>query len=92
MDNKLSKQDEGQNSLNKIEWIGIDGLLVLSFFALITIMFCALKFRIDFLVGLVFPCTLLIIVLGVTVSYAMTLGGFIRQQNKKIRDNNQKEE
>ena len=46
MDNK--KKD-------KIEWLGMDGLLVFGYFLLVVIIFCSFKFRIDFLTAWVFP-------------------------------------
>ena len=74
---------------NKIQWFGLDGLLVLAFFAIAITMFCALKYRIDVLVGWVFPLILLGIVITVTVFYIRTLGGFIKMQNEKIASYNE---
>lgn len=75
---------------DKIEWLGMDGLLVLGYFTLVIIIFCSFKFRIDFLTAWVFPLVLLAIVLTVTFNYAMTLRGFIKIQNQKIREGKKK--
>lgn len=75
---------------DKIEWLGMDGLLVLGYFALVVVIFCSFKFRIDFLTAWVFPLVLLAIVLTVTFNYAITLRGFIKIQNQKIREGKKK--
>ena len=71
---------------NRIEWLGMDGLLVVGYFLLVVIIFCSFKYQIDFLTGWVFPMVLLSIVLIVTINYAKTLGGFIKMQNQKIKE------
>ncbi len=76
---------------NSIRWFGIDGLLLAMITIEIIIGFIGLKYKIDFLSGYLFPIILLIIVLAVTINYAMTLGGFIKMQNKQIAKNAQKE-
>ena len=75
---------------NSIRWFGIDGLLIAMIIIEIVIGLVGLKYRIDFLSGYLFPVVLLIIVLAVTVNYAMTLGGFIKMQNKQIAKKAQK--
>lgn len=75
---------------DKIEWLGMDGLLVLGYFALVVVIFCSFKFRIDFLTAWVFPLVLLAIVLTVTFNYAITLRVFIKIQNQKIREGKKK--
>ena len=82
----------GNKKKDKIEWLGMDGLLVLSYFVLVVIIFCSFKFKIDFLTAWVFPLVLLAIVLTVTINYAKTLGGFIRMQNQKIREGRKNEQ
>lgn len=82
--------EEKDKKKDKIEWLGMDGLLVCGYFILVIIIFCSFKFRIDFLTAWVFPIVLLGIVLTVTVNYAKTLGGFIKMQNKKIKEGKKK--
>ena len=72
---------------DKIEWFGMDGLLVLGYFILVVIMYSSIKYHIDVLTAWVFPLTLLLIVFTVTVNYAKTLRGFIKMQNQKIKGN-----
>jgi ABC-type protease/lipase transport system fused ATPase/permease subunit len=72
---------------DRIELLGPDGGLVALFAALVIIMFCSLKFKIDVLSGYVFPIMLLIIVCVVTIAYLKTLGKFIRGQNAIAREN-----
>ncbi len=90
MENKIKNNedsvDTGKNVVDSIKWKGKDGALLLLFFFLVVTMFVTLYFRIDFLMGYVFPFLLLIIVCCVTVNYAMTIGGFIRMQNQKIKE------
>lgn len=83
MEDKTKKKD-------RIEWLGMDGLLVCGYFVLVVIIFCSFKFRIDFLTAWVFPLVLLAIVLTVTINYARTLGSFIKMQNQKIREGKRK--
>ena len=71
---------------DRIEWLGMDGFMVVFYFAIALVIFLSFKFRIDFLTAWVFPTILLVIVLIVTINYARTLGGFIRMQNKKIKE------
>lgn len=88
-DNKIDENKVDNNKptpVDKIEWLGMDGLLVFGYFCLVAIMFCSIKYRIDILTGWVFPITLLLIVLFVTFNYAKTLGGFIKMQNQKAKD------
>ena len=75
---------------DKIEWLGMDGLLVFGYFLLVVIIFCSFKFRIDFLTAWVFPLVLLAIVLTVTINYARTLGSFIKMQNQNTREGKRK--
>jgi uncharacterized membrane protein SirB2 len=72
---------------DRIEWFGIDGIMVLGYFVLVAIMFCSIKYHIDVLTAFVFPLTLLAIVFTVTVNYAKTLRSFIKMQNQKIKEN-----
>lgn len=81
MENKDANKQPSKK--DKIEWIGMDGFLVLSYFALVVTIFCSFKFRIDFLTAWVFPVVLLIIVLTVTINYAKTIGSFIKMQKKQ---------
>ena len=69
---------------NSIRMFGIDGLLILLIVGLCIIGVLALYFRSDILMGYVFPVILLIIVLTVTINYAMTLGGFIKMQKANL--------
>lgn len=81
----LADSRENVSAADKIEWFGMDGLLVLGFFVLVAIMFCSIKFHIDIMTALVFPLTLVLIVFIVTFNYAKTLRGFIKMQNQKIK-------
>lgn len=65
---------------NSIRWLGIDGMLILLIVAEIIIGIIGLYYRVDFLMGYMFPLILLVIVFVVTINYAMTLGGFIKMQ------------
>jgi hypothetical protein len=79
--------DAASKSGDRIEWLGIDGLLVGIFAALVIVMFCSLYYKIDILNGYVFPFMLLAFVCAVTIAYLVTLGGFIRKQKQIIREN-----
>ncbi|MCI5686916.1 MAG: hypothetical protein MR303_00230 [Emergencia sp.] len=83
MENKKDNKD-------KIEWLGMDGVLVIGFFLLVAVIFCSFKFRIDFLTAWVFPIVLLIIVCSVTLNYAKTLRGFIKMQNEQLKKGKKK--
>ena len=82
--------DEKDKNIDKIQWLGMDGILVLSYFLLVVLIFCSFKFKIDFLTAWVFPMSLLAIVLTVTANYAKTLKGFIKVQNQKMREGKKK--
>ncbi len=79
-----------KESKDKIEWLGMDGILVIGFFLMIGIIFCSFKFRIDFLTAWVFPMILLGIVLSVTINYAKTLRTFIKMQNEQMKKGKKK--
>ena len=83
MQNKNEKKD-------KIEWLGMDGVLIIGFFILIVVIFCSFKFRIDFLTAWIFPMVLLGIVLSVTLNYAKTLRAFIKMQNEQMKKGKKK--
>ena len=71
------------NAVDKIAWLGIDGLLVLSYFVIVGIGLCSLVFRIDVLTAYIFPFILLCIVLFVFINYMRTLGSFLKAQRKQ---------
>ena len=79
------KDNNKKDNSDRIEWLGMDGILVIGYFLLVVIIFCSFKYRIDFLTAWVFPLILLAIVLKVTFSYGKTLRGFIKMQNQKIK-------
>jgi len=85
--NKPDEMTGGASAEDRIEWIGVDGLMVLGYFVLVVIMFCSIKYHIDALTAWVFPITLLAIIFFVTINYARTLGGFIKMQNQKMKQN-----
>lgn len=71
--------------MDKIEWIGIDGALILSYFAVCAVIFSSIYFKIDALTMYVFPLILLGIVWTVFFNYVKTMVVFFRAQGKKQR-------
>ncbi len=71
--------------IDKIEWLGKDGLLVMAYFVVCAVIFSSIYYKIDVLIMYAFPFTLLGIVWVVFINYVLTLLDFFKGQKNKSR-------
>ncbi|MEI8216617.1 MAG: hypothetical protein WCF96_05915 [Eubacteriales bacterium] len=63
---------------DKIEWLGIDGLLIGGFFVICSVIFASLVYKIDIISGYIIPFTILAIVTAIFIRYLFTVYQFIK--------------
>lgn len=68
--------------VDKVEWTGIDGFLVLMFFVVGAIIWISIIKKIDVVVGLIIPISLAIIVTVIFVAYLMEIFKFYKNKTK----------
>lgn len=68
--------------VDKVEWTGIDGFLVLMFFIVGAIIWISIIKKIDVVVGLIIPISLAIIVTVIFVAYLTEIYKFYRNKAK----------
>ncbi|MBV7274779.1 hypothetical protein [Clostridium thailandense] len=68
--------------VDKVEWTGIDGFLVLMFFIVGAIIWISIIKKIDVVVGLIIPISLAIIVTVIFVAYLMEIFKFYKNKSK----------
>ena len=74
---------EEKKTVGKIAWLGVDGLLVLAYFAIVGIIIWALVAKNDFIIGYAIPAVLLIAVTGVFINYLFTVFKFSKETKQK---------
>ena len=78
----MNKHQESQKT-PKVEWLGVDGALVLLYFLLAGVYTYGILGRVDFIVGILAPG----IAFGITVltflRYCFEVGSFMRRTNDK---------
>jgi len=67
----------------KVEWLGMDGLLVLLYVVLAIVYSVGIIKRIDFIVGIMAPATAVIITASVFLRYCFEVFGFMKKAKKK---------
>lgn len=72
MGNDLNKK------VDKIQYFGIDGLLILAWFVVVGLILVAFSVQIDFLIQWVFPAVLFITTTLIFLDYCTRVGGFIK--------------
>lgn len=75
--NDLVKKSE----IDKIEWKGLDGLLICTFFIVSFIIWISIINKIDIVIGYVIPAFLAVVVTVIFVSYLREIYKFYRKQN-----------
>jgi hypothetical protein len=77
----------GSNMVNKcidkIKWIGLDGFLVVLFFAICGIIFVSLVYKIDIIVGYIIPYIILLVVTAIFLRYLISVYSFIKKMSGK---------
>lgn len=75
--NDLVKKGE----VDKIEWKGIDGLLICSFFIVSLIIWISIINKIDIIIGYIIPAFLAVVVTVIFVAYLKEIYKFYRNKN-----------
>lgn len=68
-----------KNKADKIEWKGIDGLLVALFFIVSFIIWISIVYKIDIIVGYIIPITLAIVVTLIFLQYLTEIYKFSKK-------------
>ena len=69
--------------IEKVQWLGMDGLLCLLYAILGIIYSWGIITRVDFVVGIMAPATAVIITISVFLRYCFEVGSFMKKSNKK---------
>lgn len=81
--NEKNKETDLTPEVEKVEWMGMDGLLVLLYAVLAVIYSVGIVCRIDFVVGIMAPATAIIITVSVFLRYCFEVFGFMKKAKKK---------
>lgn len=73
--NKLIKETK----IDKIEWKGLDGFLVLVFFIVSITIWISIIYKIDIIIGYIIPITLIIVVTAIFIQYLMEIYKFSKK-------------
>ena len=76
MDKDINKQ------VDKIQWIGKDGLLIIAWFVVVFSILYAFVAHNDFLIQWGFPALLFVVTTLIFIDYCTRVGGFIKQSRK----------
>lgn len=76
------KKEQGQNRVPKVEWLGIDGALVLLYFILAGVYTYGIIGRVDFIVGIMAPVIACGITILVFLRYCFEVVGFMRSSKR----------
>ena len=67
---------------DKVYWLGMDGLLVGGFFAIVAIIYFAIIYKSDLIIGYIVPFVVLAIVTLVFFNYLLNVYKFIKMAGK----------
>lgn len=76
------KKIEEKIEIEKVQWLGMDGLLVGIYAILACIYGFGITHRIDFIVGIMAPATAIIITVSVFIRYCFEVFTFSKKANK----------
>lgn len=79
----MSKQKDGL----EISWIGLDGLLVASYFVIVGIIFYAILNHNDFIIGKLIPYGIMIAVTLIFINYLSIVFKFAKPKNNNNKIN-----
>ncbi len=85
MDEKkiIDQNKTEEPEVEKVQWLGMDGLLCLLYAVLGIIYSWGIINRVDFVVGIMAPVTAIIITVSVFLRYCFEVGSFMKKSNKK---------
>lgn len=71
-------ENKQKPKMDKIQWIGIDGILVVAWFVIVILILIAFVKHIDFLIQWFFPALLFATTTAIFIDYCTKVGGFIK--------------
>ena len=86
MEKKEKKQPEAKKEYEKVEWLGVDGGLILLFIVLACIYGYGMLNGIDFIVGILSPGLAICITVGVFLKYCTEVFSFATGRKGKAKE------